>query len=230
MSQSVSIEQIDFVASKLSDILDRFVFVGGSVAGLLVTDPSAAIPRETDDIDLIVEVANRISYASLTRDLSKLGFHQEFMEKVVCRFKGYGITLDVMPTDESVLGFSNPWYASAIKHALIFTLPSNQKIRIIDGPHFLATKLTAFHDRGKGDVYLSHDLEDIVSVLNGRNEIVSEVKNSDPRLIVFLKKSLAELARHPDLQIVVEGHLAEISDSAEQSLVVLDRIMEICSM
>ncbi len=33
-------------------------------------------------------------------------------------------------------------------------------IRLISAPAFIATKLEAFYDRGKGDVYISHDLED----------------------------------------------------------------------
>jgi len=42
-------------------------------------------------------------------------------------------------------------------------------------PYFLATKLEAFDGRGKGDYLSSHDIEDIVAVLDGRPEILDEL-------------------------------------------------------
>jgi hypothetical protein len=41
----------------------------------------------------------------------------------------------------------------------------------------------AFDGRGKGDYLASHDIEDIIAVLDGRPVIVDEVKRAEPDLI-----------------------------------------------
>jgi hypothetical protein len=52
-------------------------------------------------------------------------------------------------------------------------------LRHLDAPHFLATKFEAFNDRGEGDVYVSHDLEDILTVVDGRDELADELARAD---------------------------------------------------
>jgi hypothetical protein len=71
-----------------------------------------------------------------------------------------------------VLGFSNRWYPTAIETAQTFPI-AGHNLRIVTPALFVATKLEAFHGRGGGDVFASHDLEDIVAVADGRPEIVA---------------------------------------------------------
>ena len=73
-----------------------------------------------------------------------------------------------MPTDETILGFANLWAARAVESASSILLPSGRAIRLISPPLFVATKLEAFHGRGQGRFGESHDLEDIVNLLDGR--------------------------------------------------------------
>ena len=84
-----------------------------------------------------------------------------------------------MPTDETVLGFSNHWYAQAAASAMRLRLPSGKTIKRISAPAFLATKFEAFHTRGKADLIASHDFEDIVNVIEGRTAIVDEAGAGD---------------------------------------------------
>ena len=49
-------------------------------------------------------------------------------------------------------------------------------------PVFLATKLEAFHGRGKGDYLFSHDLEDLMAVVDGRASLLEECRLSPPEL------------------------------------------------
>ncbi len=53
-------------------------------------------------------------------------------------------------------------------------------------PVFVATKLEAFADRGQADLLGSHDLEDIVNVLDGRPEIIEEIAASPAELQRYL--------------------------------------------
>ncbi len=67
-----------------------------------------------------------------------------------------------------MLGFSTEWYAKAFQSAQPFAVPGGPVIRLVTPAYFLATKLTAFHDRGRQDPIVSHDPEDIVTVIDGR--------------------------------------------------------------
>ena len=58
--------------------------------------------------------------------------------------------LDVMPTDRSVLGFSNRWYTPALRSA-VTVLVDDLELRAVTAPYFIGTKLEAFRGRGEGD-------------------------------------------------------------------------------
>ena len=47
---------------------------------------------------------------------------------------------------------------------------------MVTGPFFIATKLEAFKGRGKGEFFGSSDLEDLISVVDGRQVLVTEVQ------------------------------------------------------
>lgn len=70
-----NVQLLEIVAARLGKpMLDKLVFVGGSVAGLLITDPMQPAIRPTDDVDLIVQVTGRQGYYALEDDLRALGF------------------------------------------------------------------------------------------------------------------------------------------------------------
>jgi hypothetical protein len=97
---------------------------------------------------VVVEVVSLAGYHTLERQLEQAGFrHDRSEDAPVCRWIVGGCMLDVMPTDESVLGFGNRWYDVAVRTAEPVLLPSGRSIRLIAPPVFLATKLAAFHGR-----------------------------------------------------------------------------------
>jgi predicted nucleotidyltransferase len=55
-------------------------------------------------------------------------------------------------------------------------LPGGLSIRLVAPAYFIATKLEAFFGRGKGDYFGSHDLEDLIAVVDGRLTIVGEIE------------------------------------------------------
>jgi predicted nucleotidyltransferase len=79
-----------------------------------------------------------------------------------------------MPTDETVLGFSNKWYASGFKQAIDFVIDDTCTVKIFTAAYFMASKLEAFKSRGNNDGRTSTDFEDIIFVLNTRNAICPE--------------------------------------------------------
>ena len=160
----------------LAPMLDELVFVGGSTTGLFLTDPMSAGVRPTRDIDAIVDVTTYSQYASLSERLLALGLVVDDSPGApMCRWRHAELLVDVMPTRENILGFSNPWYPTAIATAETITV-AGLAVRIVGPPLFIATKLEAFRGERRGDVGESHDLEDIVMVIDGRPELVEEIE------------------------------------------------------
>jgi hypothetical protein len=63
-------------------------------------------------------------------------------------------------------------------------------IKVISAPYFLCTKFEAHQDRGAHD---EKDLEDILNVLDGRPELLAEVKDSNREVRQFLASSMMRL-------------------------------------
>lgn len=79
-----------------------------------------------------------------------------------------------MPSDASILGFGNRWYDDVLATAMRVDL-DGVAVRAATAPAFLATKLIALADRGAGDYRASHDLEDILAVVDGRALVRAEL-------------------------------------------------------
>lgn len=170
----------------LQPLLDELVFVGGCATGLFITDPAAGGIRPTKDVDTITEVSSYAEYATLSERLRALKLHEDHREGApTCRWRYGDLTIDVMPTDESVLGFSNRWYEPAIASAQSVEI-AGLNIRLITPVYFLATKLEAFHGRGNDDYSGSHDLEDVIAVVDGRPEIVEEVRRAPSEVRTYI--------------------------------------------
>lgn len=212
---------------KLVPLLDRIVFVGGCAAGLLITDPGAAPVRPTVDVDAIVEIASYAELVALEVILRQLGFDQPHVECApLCRWIQGDLILDLMPTDSSILGFTNQWYSQALENAETVEV-GEHRIRLISAPYFLATKLEAFHGRGQFDYRMSRDIEDIVTVLDGRQEIVAEVQRSTASLRQYLEDEFSGLLSERDFLEALSGHLLPDAISQQRIRIVLDRVRQI---
>lgn len=217
-------------AKKLAPLLDQIVFVGGCVTGLLLTDPAAAPVRPTLDVDAIVATGSYAEFTALENRLRELGFHQSHIEGApVCRWLSGDLILDLMPIDPSILGFSNRWYRPALEAAQSVRI-DDCEIRLIAAPYFLATKLEAFHGRGNRDYRMSRDLEDIVTIIDGRPELVEEVSVSDSELRQYLGDEFRLLLSNPEFRDALPGHLLPDSASQQRLSLILGRIRQIITL
>lgn len=190
----------------LEPLLDELVFVGGCTTGLFVTDPAAGTVRATRDVDAVVDVASRATYYALSDRLRALGLREDTSEDApLCRWRTDTVVLDVMPTDAVILGFSNRWYPlvleSAQRHAI-----AGHPVRVISPPLFVATKLVAFHGRGR-DIVSSHDLEDIVAIVDGRAELLAEVAAADVEARTYIAQECGALLANRHFREVLPGLL-----------------------
>lgn len=226
-----NLEMIRHVAKRLGDLRDRMVFLGGAATALLITDRAAPDVRVTTDVDVIVEVASRLDYYHLAESLRNLKFTEDTGEDApLCRWTIDGIAVDVMPTDEEILGFSNHWYSLALRFATTLEIAEEMAIRVVTGPYFLATKIEAFNNRGKGDFMASHDMEDIITLLDGRPEIGEEVRAAAVKVKEFLARSFREFLQKRDFLEALPGHLPPDSASQRRIPLLIERIREIAEI
>ena len=80
-------------------------------------------------------------------------------------------------------------------------------INLITAPAFIATKLEAFKGRGNNDFLASHDMEDIITVVDGRATLLDEVSASDAALRSYLIAEFASLVRNQRFVEALGGHL-----------------------
>lgn len=197
------------VAKGLKGLKDEVVFVGGATIDLFITDPAATGTRETDDVDCVIELVGKAKYYALEERLRALGFQNPIDEEtpVLCRWKFHGIKVDVMPTDESVLGFSNRWYRGGMAHSEAFNLPNGERVSVFSVPYLLASKLDAFHGRGRGDYMASKDIEDIVSLLDGCADAEQKVLAAPVDVREYLGREFNNLLADKSFLTSLEGHL-----------------------
>lgn len=214
------------VSETIPGMIEKLLFVGGGVTEFLVTNTGGRKPRQTFDLDCVVEVATRHEYHDLEKRLRKAGFiNDPEIPPTICRWVLDEVILDVMPTIESILGFSNRWYPEAIKHPMAYGLPNGIQVNIISPVFFLATKTEAFLNRGKGDMRASHDFEDILFVVNGREGIVEEMRMAPPEVMDWMKRIWTQVLDSADFKAAIIEHLDAYEASA-RSPVVLKRFRE----
>ena len=167
----MSADLLETAALALGPLLEEVVFLGGASIHLWISDPGAPATRATDDVDVISAITTRTDYYRLAERLREHGFSEASDSRVICRWRHLetGLLLDVMPQEESVLGFSNPWYRHAIETAVERELPSGIRIHAATPPCIIATKLAAWKGRGNDDMLRSLDLHDILVLIDGAN-------------------------------------------------------------
>jgi len=225
-----NIELLTKVAKKLGPLLREVVFVGGCTTGLLITDEAAAEVRPTFDVDVIAEITTYAGYAAFSERLRALGFREDSSKDApLCRWLIDAIKLDVMPLEEKILGFTNRWYRAAMDAAQETVLEPGLRIRVVTAPYFVATKLEAFCGRGRGDYAGSHDLEDLLTVIDGRPAIVQEIANA-ASVRSYIAEQFRALLKTPAFVDALPGHLLPDPGSQARLPVVRETIEAISSM
>lgn len=225
-----NIEQLIAAAEALRPLLSELVFVGGAVTTLLV-DEGAGAARPTLDVDAIAEITSYAEYAAFGERLGELGFSEDIREGApLCRWvKGENV-VDVMPLDARILGFSNRWYRPAMDTASDHEFPGGLTIRVVTAPYFLATKIEAFRGRGNRDFAVSHDLEDIVFVIDGRSSILEEVHGESSPLKDYFQVQFKALVETPSFIDSLPGYLLPDAASQARLSIVIERMQKLAGL
>jgi hypothetical protein len=117
-------------------------------------------------------------------------------------------------------------FACAISHAAApFTIDRNQRSR---SPEYAATKLEAFYGRGGGDYLFSHDMGDIISVIDGRASLLHECQVSLAPLREYLAAQFQHLLTDRSFVDALPGHLPPDGASQARLPDLIRKIQHIC--
>lgn len=103
------------------------------------------------------------------------------------------------------MGETNKWYAFGYGDVRTVKVNS-QEIQVFGPAIFIATKFEAFKNRGR-DYRTSHDIEDIIFVLQNNEEIVEDIANTHGEVITFLKDQLQLLINTPSSDEMLAAHI-----------------------
>lgn len=216
------LKEIETVVKGLGEIAEDVIFVGGYLPIFYVNVELFEEPRPTFDIDCIIEIKSRIEHYNLEKKLISKGFKND--ASMVARWNFKGIIVDIMPTNQKILGFSNKWYKRAFNYRRKELLPNGNNCYILSLPYFIATKFEALNGRAD-DLRFSKDLEDIIYVINGCETAIEDIKNSDESVKKYISEQFKLLKNNSNLEELIEGNLSRANYSRKK--IILKRILEI---
>ena len=204
-NRTINIAVVAEVAAALKHIKKDMVFVGGAVVSLYTDDPAAEEIRPTQDVDMTINIVNLSHWEKIHEQLASLGFYPDPMGHAICSYRYKNIPVDIMAAEDGPLGPSNRWYKIGFENLRTANV-KDQEVNILSAPCYLATKFEAFNNRGS-DYRTSHDIEDIIYVLDNRMGIVEEIVKDDSRIAHFIQEQLQEIIHKGMMQEVLVAHI-----------------------
>lgn len=203
---------------------DKFVFIGGGLVPLLITDPAASPARPTKDVDVVFNVETVSAYSYMRQDLLRVGFRDDiFADKPLCALFFGDWRVDFLCSNTGVIAGANRWFASVMEDPVEEKI-DGVKVWRASTPSWIATKLEAWLNRGRLETgapdYYHQDLEDILAVVDGRPECVAEVADGIEAVIDFIRLRFGIMLSTPDFLSVLPGH----TGGDERAHVVLKRL------
>lgn len=226
-----TLESIRVVARHFNGLGIPYAFLGASVLPLLVDHPDILEIRPTLDIDLTVEIATLADFYRLENELRAIGFQNDTRDGApICRWVADGLTVDVMPTETSILGMSSEWFPEAVRNAVMTSLGEDVNAPIIGRPYFLATKLKAYRDRGARDPYMSKDLDDIVTLFNGCDDIDSLLDHECKPVCAYVIEELQACLANREFLDAADGCFRTDPVSRERADIVKARMHKLTTL
>ena len=121
-----------------------------------------------------------------------------------------------------------PEIRPTLTHTISKILDDDLKIRMVTAPYFMATKIEAFYGRGRNDFLGSHDMEDIITVIDGRPKVINEIKTS-PDLRKYSSQEFRKLSNNEFFIESLSGHLRPDKASQARIPLLIERVKMIAT-
>lgn len=222
--QQINVGDMVKVAQRLNSVELDFVFIGGGIIGFLIDDPLASPVRTTKDIDIVLDVVTDPGQIMLEDKLRSASFSHDMSDGApYCRWILDNVKVDILSVKDKFSGANMRW----LKETVASPLTVNHQgfdLRIASAACFIAMKLEAFKDRGESDYFGSRDIEDIISVVDGRSTLIEEIVVADEKIKDFISKTINDLLEISDFIISVPGHLMPDPASQQRKTIVFERL------
>ena len=218
------------VVRRLEPLETRMVFLGGAIVTFLVDYPDLIDVRQTMDIDLAVEVVTRLDYSKIEEKLIALHINPDTSEGAPkCRWIIDGFKVDVMPGQDPTGEWRVRWFDVALETAET-RIVDDTPCPIASAPSFIATKMEAFADRGNGNFLASHDIEDIVTVIDGRASLDAEIRASSNSLCTYITDTMAAYIRNVAFLESLAGYLPPDGASQQRLPGLIEKVKAIAAV
>lgn len=187
------LENLRTVAAVLREIPQRFVFAGASILPLFLDTDFHGEVRRTEDTDVVVPVLHYSEWSRLRDALIACGFRERADDRAARQILFWldGLAVDFIPARMKEFGTENHWLSIGYDIAEFDDTVSEHGILRLSVAGWLAAKIAAFNQRGRADVFMSRDLEDIVTLLIGRSSLPDDVNDAPLEINQFIKSSFA---------------------------------------
>jgi hypothetical protein len=156
----------------------------------------------------VIGLSTRLAFYRLEENLRSKGFANDTSQGApICRWIYKDIKVDVMPTDENILGFSNKWYVEGIENEIKKILPDGTEIFVFPPEYYVATKFEAHKGRGGEDLRQSHDFEDIVYILDNCPDLLKDIALANTSVKAYLQFEFKSFLQNKGLLEGIESAL-----------------------
>lgn len=157
----------------------------------------------SNELGMVPSEISRLLQNMFEMNVQKLGFKRDTKDRINCRWRSEAIVVDFMPGNQIAGYINNKWYQAAMEYAEKLQLSSGKTVKIISPIYLMATKLEAFHSRGKlkipeiFDGEANKDLEDIVHLIEGRDVLLNELNQAPLSVQAYVKSQLNKIIANP---------------------------------
>lgn len=130
-----------------------------------------------------------------------------------------------MPTDVKILGFTNKWYKPGISKAETLDV-FGTKIKAFSLAYLIASKLEAFKGRGKANFMASSDIEDIITLIDGRSQVANDLLSAPADVRSELKKEFNTLIKNQNFLDAIDAHISDRANLEGRKRIILSRIKD----
>lgn len=134
-----------------------------------------------------------------------------------------------MPTQDDRIGLNTKWFREALDTS-IHVEYSHTRLPIVSPIGLLATKYLTFTERGEGDFYGSHDLEDLITVIDGRQDIIKEVDAARIGLRNYVIQGISNLLAEEEFVEALAGFLPPDSASQKRIPLLMSKLQKIAEL
>ena len=201
------LENISKVAAALRPIRERFVFAGAGILPLFLDRNFGGVPRPTVDTDVVVPVVHYSEWSRLRDVLVAHGFleYADDRKPRQILFRLGDLEVDFIPARMVEFGTANRWLSLGFDLAEPDVLKSGVTISRLPITAWLASKIAAFEQRGRQDALVSRDLDDIVTLLLGRANVVTDVRDAVPEIRVYIGAAFQAWQEQPLIWDAMDG-------------------------